>query len=144
MISIEDNSILERFVQDEMEDPTPRKHIDGYTIYASRIFRQPKTFGDAVISDLGEAEDGKLQRHHNAQPNWYRSPEVMLKADWSYPADIWNVGAMVGTLWCGFDMPLLTFTRYGICSKEKVCFSGTIRSSRYTRHERTLQRSSAC
>ncbi|KAK5937467.1 hypothetical protein PMZ80_010085 [Knufia obscura] len=104
MISIEDNSILERFVQDEMEDPTPRKHIDGYTIYASRIFRQPKTFGDAVISDLGEAEDGKLQRHHNAQPNWYRSPEVMLKADWSYPADIWNVGAMIWDLFEGKGM----------------------------------------
>lgn len=24
-----------------------------------------------------------------------RSPEVMIKAAWSYPIDIWNVGAMI-------------------------------------------------
>lgn len=36
-----------------------------------------------------------MERNHDAQPNVYRSPEVMVKAPWSYHVDIWNVGAMI-------------------------------------------------
>ena len=48
-----------------------------------------------MLSDFGSAVRGDETRVHNAQPNVYRSPEVMLKAKWSYPVDIWNVGVMV-------------------------------------------------
>lgn len=44
--------------------------------------------------------NGELKRNHDAQPNIYRAPEVMLKAPWSYPIDIWNVGAMI---WVVFE-----------------------------------------
>ncbi|RAL12448.1 CMGC protein kinase [Aspergillus homomorphus CBS 101889] len=64
-------------------------------LYASRRFELPKVFGDAVLSDFGSAVRGDEKRNHDAQPNVYRSPEVMLKADWSYPVDIWNDGVMV-------------------------------------------------
>lgn len=53
----------------------------------------PRTFGRAVLSDFGSA--GDQRRNHDAQPNVYRSPEGMLKTEWSYPVDIWNVGVMV-------------------------------------------------
>ena len=62
---------------------------------ASRRFDLPKVFGRAVLSDFGSAVQGDERRNHDAQPNVYRSPEVMLKTDWSYPVDIWNVGVMV-------------------------------------------------
>jgi serine/threonine protein kinase len=64
-------------------------------VFASRRFDLPKVFGRAVLSDFGSAVGGDQRRNHDAQPNVYRSPEVMLKIDWSYPVDIWNVGVMV-------------------------------------------------
>ncbi|OAA40668.1 protein kinase domain protein [Metarhizium rileyi] len=67
-------------------------------IYAWRRFDLPKIFGRAVLSDFDSSIRGDETRNYEAQPNVYRSPEVMLKTDWSYPVDIWNVGAMVWDL----------------------------------------------
>lgn len=92
---IEDKSILESFTQAELKNPSPRKIVNGLLVYASRRFDLPKVFGRAVLSDFGSAVKGDEKRNHDAQPNVYRSPEVMLKTDWSYPVDIWNVGVMV-------------------------------------------------
>lgn len=78
-----------------MENPSPRKFINGIPVYASRRFGLPKTFGRAILSDFGSAVRGDEKRDHDAQPNVCRSPEVMLKTEWSYPVDIWNVGVMV-------------------------------------------------
>jgi hypothetical protein len=88
-------SILESFTQAELEKPSPRKIANGLPVYASRRFDLPKVFGRADLSDFGSAVRGDEKRNHDAQPDVYRSPEVMLKTDWSYPVDIWNVGVMV-------------------------------------------------
>lgn len=66
-----------------------------------RNFGRPKKFSNIVLGDFGAAVRGDQKRNHDAQPNVYRSPEVMLKTGWSYPVDIWNVGAMVSS----FDIP---------------------------------------
>jgi serine/threonine protein kinase len=92
---IEDKSIHKRLTQTELKSPSPRKIVNGFPAYASRRFDLPKLFGRVVLSDFGSAVQGDKRRNHDAQPNIYRSPEVMLKTDWNYPADIWNVGAMV-------------------------------------------------
>jgi len=92
---IADDKILEAFTQAELETPSPRKFVNGVPVYMSRRFRLPKRFGGVVLSDFGSAVRGDLKRNHDAQPDVYRSPEVMLKAEWSYPVDIWNVGVMV-------------------------------------------------
>ncbi|OJD23476.1 hypothetical protein ACJ73_05173 [Blastomyces percursus] len=91
---IEDTAILESFTKAEMENPSPRKFINAIPVYASRRFELPKTFGRVILSDFGSAVRGDEKRNHDAQPNVYRSPEVMLKTEWSYPIDIWNVGVM--------------------------------------------------
>jgi len=93
--AIVDQGILEAFVKDEMERPSPRKYIDGAPVYMSRHFGLPADFGRIVLSDFASSVRGDLKRNHDAQPNVYRSPEVMIKAAWSYPVDIWNVGAMI-------------------------------------------------
>ncbi|KAJ5709488.1 hypothetical protein N7493_010822 [Penicillium malachiteum] len=98
---IEDKSVLESFTQAELKSPSPRKIVNGWPIYASRRFDLPKVFGRAVLSDFGSAGKGDKKRNHDAQPSIYRSPEVMLKTDWSYPVDIWNVGVMVWDLFEG-------------------------------------------
>jgi hypothetical protein len=71
--------------------------VDGAPIHASRGFGLPKKFGYVVLGDFGSAIFGDEKRVHIAQPDVYRSPEVMLKAEWSYPADVWNLGAMVSS-----------------------------------------------
>lgn len=93
--AIADDGILESSVKSEIASPSPRKETNGAPIYLSRRFGLPDEFGRIVLSDFGEVVDGEVKRNHNAQPNVYRSPEVMLQAPWSYPIDIWNVGAMV-------------------------------------------------
>ena len=78
-----------------MEIPSPRKSVSGAPVYISRRFGLPEEFGGIILSDFGSAVSGELERNHAAQPKIYRAPEVMLKAPWSYPVDIWNVGAMI-------------------------------------------------
>jgi hypothetical protein len=95
MYAIADEGILQAFVEDELKSPSPRKYVDGMPVYMSRRFGVPEDFGRALLSDFGHAVRGDLKRNHDAQPSVYRFPEVMLKAPWSYPADIWNVGAMI-------------------------------------------------
>jgi len=81
MSELVDESALEAFTQSEMDDPSPRKTVDGATIYLSRKFSRPKKFGDVVLSDFGVAVRGDRRRNHDAQPNVYKSPEVMLKTE---------------------------------------------------------------
>ncbi|EPE29262.1 Protein kinase-like (PK-like) [Glarea lozoyensis ATCC 20868] len=95
---IKDQSILDDFTKGEMEHPSPRKIVDDMTIYASRQLGVPRYFGRAVLSDFGSAVRGDKKRNHNAGPQIYRAPEVMVKAALSYPVDIWNVGVMVWDL----------------------------------------------
>ncbi|KAI9368649.1 kinase-like domain-containing protein [Aspergillus egyptiacus] len=96
--AIEDKSILDSLAQAEMKNPSPRKIVNGLPVYASRRFDLPKVFGRAVLSDFGSAVHGDERRNHDAQPNIYRLPEVMLKTDWSYPVNIWNISIMVWDL----------------------------------------------
>ena len=101
---IVDSGLLDAFTKEELETPSRRKVVNGATIYGSRKFGLPKRFGGVVLSDFGCAVQGDTRRNYDCQPNVYRSPEVMLKMDWSYPIDIWNVGAMVRG-----NLQLLTF-----------------------------------
>lgn len=100
---IEDESIFTAFTEAEMNAPSPRKSVDQAPVYASRRFNLPKAYGAAVLGDFGSAVRGDEPRDHDAQPNIYRSPEVMLRTKWSYSVDIWNVGVMVrkmrGSIW---------------------------------------------
>ncbi len=95
--SINDETLLTDFVAAEMKDPSPRRIVDGIPAHASRRFGYPKAHGIAVLSDFGSTIRGEEKRNHNAGPDIYRAHEVMIKADWSYPVDIWNVGVMSGT-----------------------------------------------
>ncbi|KAG7152481.1 Serine/threonine-protein kinase SRPK like [Verticillium longisporum] len=101
MMELVDESVLAAFTQSEIDHPSPRKFVDGAPIYLSRQSGRPRQFGNVVLGDFGAAVRGDKKRNHDAQPNVYRSPEVMLKTEWSYPADIWNVGVMIWDLFEG-------------------------------------------
>lgn len=123
---IEDKSILENFAKAEMDNPSPRKFVNGAPVYASRRLELPRTFGRTVLSDFGSAVRGDKKRNHDAQPNVYRSPEVMLKTEWSYPVDIWNVGVMVHFVYsCAPSNLLIT------CKLDLGSFRGQAHVSRH-------------
>ncbi|OAA43706.1 serine threonine protein kinase, CMGC group [Metarhizium rileyi] len=109
MFSIADETVFTDFEQQELEQPSPRKELDGRTIYRSRDLRMPKRMGAPVLCDFGSAVLGSIPHTEDVQPNIYRAPEVILQVPWSYEIDIWNTGAMIwdifegGHLFTGHD-----------------------------------------
>jgi serine/threonine-protein kinase SRPK3 len=97
MFGIEDDSVFEEFENMEMNNPSPRKEVDGRLIYVSRALAIPKKFGLPVLCDLGNAMSGEEEHLEDVQPDIYRAPEIILEVPWSYPIDIWNAGCMVRT-----------------------------------------------
>lgn len=92
-----DESVLRVFEKEELEEPCPRKELDGGTIYLSRELNTPRDFGAPVLCDLGSAvplDDG-VEHREDLQPDVYRAPEVILDVPWTYSVDIWNVGCVV-------------------------------------------------
>lgn len=97
LLGIEDESILTKFENDELANPSPRK-IDGdRVIYRSRNLDLPKTHGRPVLCDFGEARFGSSSYHEDIQPYLYRAPEVLLRMSWNSKVDIWNVGVVVAS-----------------------------------------------
>ena len=94
LLEISDESVLDSFVSQEIENPSPRKEVEDYVIYSSRLFGWPPG-GEPVLCDFGSAENGDADNTRNAGPDVYRAPEVMLKMNWSYNIDIWNIGVLV-------------------------------------------------
>lgn len=129
-----------------MEAPSPRKYASDAPVYMSRQFGLPEDFGRIVLSDFGEAVKGDVERRHNAQPEVYRSPEVMLQAPWSYPIDIWNVGSMVCPSEVSATESLLMHRRSGTSLKGVTCSTAWIPAQRraITPRGRTSQRLSGC
>lgn len=95
MFGIADDSVFSDFEQNELQDPCPRKELDGRTIYTSRKLRMPKRLDPPVLCDFGSAVLGDEEHSEDIQPDIYRAPEVILEAPWTYSVDIWNVGCMV-------------------------------------------------
>lgn len=92
LLGIEDNSILAKFEQDELDLPIARKTLSGRTIYNSRPL--PVTKGEPVICDLGEARIGNQKHKGDIMPGIYRAPEVILGMEWDSKVDIWAMGVV--------------------------------------------------
>lgn len=97
MFAIEDDSVFAAFEEQEQLDPSPRKTIDGRTVYLSRELQIPKAWGAPVLCDFGSAVVGDAEHLEDVQPDIYRAPEVIIEAPWSYQIDIWNTGCVVRT-----------------------------------------------
>ena len=99
MLPFEDTGVLPNYVRYQEAHPAPNKERQGRPIYESRPDFGPmkKGVGFLKITDFGLAVRGDVltKHNHDIQPLEYTAPEVMLKAGWSYPADIWNLGLVV-------------------------------------------------
>ncbi|KAG6126505.1 hypothetical protein E4U35_006839 [Claviceps purpurea] len=91
-----DEAVFRAFEQDELNEPSPRKEVDGRTIYASRELNIPEKIGQPVLCDFGSAIPlDDTTRWNKIQPDIYRAPEVILGIPWTSSVDIWNVGCMI-------------------------------------------------
>ena len=98
LLGIEDQAAIEELVTDEAEKPSPRKMDGNRPIYPTRNFgdlRGPP--GRPKLADFGLAVWGNASKPHNhpIQADLFQAPEVILRAGWTYSADIWNLGVMV-------------------------------------------------
>ncbi|KAF5339096.1 hypothetical protein D9611_011210 [Ephemerocybe angulata] len=101
MFGIDDPSVLEKFEQDELEHPTPRKETGGRIIYQSRELQMPSRLSAPVLCDFGSSVWGEEEHREDVQPDVYRSPEVILEVPWSYEIDVWNIGCAIWDMFEG-------------------------------------------
>lgn len=88
-----DAKTLKRFEEAEARAPSARKVLEDRTIYTSLGFLPSK--GLPLLSDFGEARYGDEEHDEDIMPNVYRAPEVILRMNWGYKVDIWNVALLV-------------------------------------------------
>jgi serine/threonine-protein kinase SRPK3 len=98
LLGIEDPTVIDEFVRDEAENPSPRKTEGSRGIYSCRNFgdfRKPP--GRPKLTDFGLAVRGDISQPHNhpIQPDLFQAPEVIIRASWTYSVDVWNLGVMV-------------------------------------------------
>ncbi|KAK4553690.1 hypothetical protein LTR86_009188 [Recurvomyces mirabilis] len=93
------NSILNQHSKDERTDPLPVKRLIDRVIYLPHNDFGPLVphIGAAIVTDFDSSVrgNGDDDRNHDIQPQGFTAPEVMLRAGWSYSADIWNFGALL-------------------------------------------------
>lgn len=112
LMTFEDQSVLDAFVQAQKAHPMAQKVVDGRVIY-----RCHNNFGDITdqsslkkmypkITDFGLAQpaDRSSPLLHPIQPDHCHAREVLLGTSWSSPADIWNFGIMVWDLLAGREL----------------------------------------
>lgn len=100
MLPFEEPEVLREYVAHQEAYPAPHYQRHGRPVYESRPnfgHRHGSPVNSVQLTDFGLAVRGDIPAKHNhrIQPFEYRAPEVMLKASWSYPADIWNLGLVV-------------------------------------------------
>ena len=100
LVGFEDDSVINDFVRSQESNPMARKIKDGRVTYRSHNeFGSLKSIGILPkIADFGLAKRiiDSRRNIHPIQPDHYRAPEVVLGIGWSYSADIWNLGVLVG------------------------------------------------
>lgn len=58
MFGIDDDSVFSDFEANELQYPSPRREVEGRTVYVSRELRMPKRLGAPVLCDFGSAVPG--------------------------------------------------------------------------------------
>lgn len=104
MLDFEATSVIEDYVRQQEANPPGSKDDNGHPVYESRsdFGSLRKGVGVVKISDFGAATFGNVSKlhYHDIQPVQFCAPEVMLKAGWTYSADIWNLGMVVSVTEC--------------------------------------------
>ena len=90
--------LLPQFAESERTEPLPVKRLPDRRIYlAHNDFGSVEGIGGVVLTDFGHSVrgDAGIEYNHDVQPPGYEAPEVLLRATWTYSADIWSLAVMV-------------------------------------------------
>ncbi|KAI3168992.1 hypothetical protein DTO046C5_4056 [Penicillium roqueforti] len=102
LIGFEHANVIQRYVRQQELDPAPHVFRNGRLVYHSRPDFGPLTKGVCLIKicDFSAAVFGDVTTPHNhdIQPIPFCAPEVLLKAGWTYSADIWNLGTVAHSI----------------------------------------------
>ncbi|RAH81779.1 kinase-like protein [Aspergillus japonicus CBS 114.51] len=102
LVGFEDLGVLESYARQQGSNPAPSWDGDGRPVFRScpDFGHLRKGVGLVQISDFSAAVFGNVPEPHNddIQPQPFCAPEVLLKATWTYSADIWNLGTMLWEL----------------------------------------------
>ncbi|KAJ4297638.1 hypothetical protein N0V90_005532 [Kalmusia sp. IMI 367209] len=96
MFTLDDESILHKFEEDEAQNPSPTKVIDdNRTIYGSHKLGLPEAgkWGLSVLCDFGASRIGDLHKGL-IQPKRLRAPEILFDLEWSHSVDVWNLAVL--------------------------------------------------
>ncbi|PYI31501.1 kinase domain protein [Aspergillus indologenus CBS 114.80] len=121
LVGFEDLGVLESYARQQETNPAPSWDGDGRPVFRScpDFGHLRKGVGLVQISDFSAAVFGNFPEPHNhdIQPQPFSAPEVLLKATWTYSADIWNLGTMLWELLAdrvlldGLDPTTSTYSR---------------------------------
>jgi hypothetical protein len=92
---VTDPSDFTKFVSAEFENPTPRKFVYGHPVYKSRRFGNLTYREPVSCATLEMSFQERRLVYRMAQPDYYKAPEILLRAPWGYPIDIWNLALLV-------------------------------------------------
>lgn len=97
MMSLSNPAIAASVAKTELMQPSPRKQLADRSIYLSRNkWNIPLSdLGAPVIQGFRNAVHADKPHDHLIQLANYQCPEIALGMEWSYSADIWNLGAVV-------------------------------------------------
>ncbi|KAJ5542825.1 kinase domain protein [Penicillium sp. DV-2018c] len=102
LIGFEDAAVLENYANQQESHPAPHVFRNGRPVFESRPDFGPLRRGVGLlrISDFSAAVFGNVPSLHNPdiQPQPFCAPEVLLRAGWTYSADIWNLGTVLWEL----------------------------------------------
>ncbi|WEW57268.1 hypothetical protein PRK78_002733 [Emydomyces testavorans] len=98
LLDIDDDSILAKLEDEELEHPVARKSLPDRTIYLTRYM--PITSGEPILCDMGEARIAHGKQEGLIMPSIYRAPEVLLGMSWDSKVDIWGLAQ---TIWSIFE-----------------------------------------
>ncbi|KAJ3514707.1 hypothetical protein NLJ89_g2229 [Agrocybe chaxingu] len=106
LFSIEGDSDLVEFEQQEKTKPSRRKTVGNRIIFESRdLIPTPDAFGHPMLCDFGEARFMKDAPCLGLiQPRQYRAPEVILDMPWDEKVDIWSIGMMIWDMFYGHNL----------------------------------------
>ncbi|BCS19490.1 uncharacterized protein APUU_12318A [Aspergillus puulaauensis] len=110
MMRLSNPAIASSVAETELIEPSPRKQLVDRSIYLSRNkWNIPLSdLGAPAIQGFRNAVHGGKPHSHPIQLAKYQCPEISLGMEWTYPADIWNLGAVLWELFFGrgpFDQP---------------------------------------
>ncbi|KIY53612.1 kinase-like protein [Fistulina hepatica ATCC 64428] len=105
ILKLDEDAPLDDFVEQEINNPSPRKIVGDRVVYTSRQMKlTDSAYGPPVLCDFGQARLGGVQHNGEIQPYQYRAPEVIFGMKWDEKVDIWNLGVMIWDMYMGDNM----------------------------------------